>query len=150
MSNGDYNALPESATFTISVETRDSDEIGAVVCPKCQHQFVKLVSTGIHSNKPINIKQEAIQGAVSLVTGYVMFDVTSLLIIPSSAFNSIGSTVQTIILLLTIFSLWLALPVLQYMRIYSLWLHFIYLINAVFIPVELVLLLLGFFAGGAS
>ena len=143
------NALPESARYKLSTETKVSDEIGAVVCPNCNHNFVKLVQTGVHSNNPINWVQEGLQALSSALTGYLMFDVTSVLIVPSASFDTIGATIQTSILLITIFLLWVSLPVMQYMRIYSLWLHFVYLLNGVFIPIDLVLIMLGWF-GGAS
>jgi len=148
--NSTHNALRnDSSAFKITTRTKVSDEVGAVVCPNCNHTFVKLVSEGIQSNEPINIKRELIQAGASIVTGLIMLNVTKSLILPASAFSTTGSTIQSLIMLITILLLWLSLPVLQYMRIYSLWLNFVYLLNAVFAPIALFKIVLDF-VGGAS
>jgi hypothetical protein len=131
------NTLRNSGAFKITSETKESTEIGAVVCPKCQHTFVKLVATGIASNEPVNWKNEAIQAGITLATAYIMFKVTSYLIVPADAFSSLSSIIQTSILLITILGLWFALPVMQYMRLYSTWLTFTYALVGTFAPIGL-------------
>ena len=143
------NTLRNSGAFKITSETRTSEEIGAVVCPSCSHAFVKLVETGIASDAPINYQAELIQGGATLVTAYIMYEVTSSLLILNDAFSTLQTAIQTMILLITIIALWFALPVLQYMRLYSTWLWCVYALNAVFAPLGLIVILLNWF-GGAS
>ncbi len=142
------NTLRNSGAFKITSETKESTEIGAVVCPKCQHTFVKLVATGIASNTPINWQSEAIQAGISLMTGYVMFKVTNYLIVPDEAFSTLNSIIQTSILLITVLGLWVTLPVMQYMRLYSSWLTFTYALLGTFAPIGLMLAVTNFVKQG--
>lgn len=143
-----HNTLRNSGAFKITSETKESTEIGAVVCPKCQHTFVKLVATGITSNEPINYQSEAIQAGISLLTGYVMFKVTNYLIVPDDAFSTLNSIIQTSILLITVLGLWVTLPVMQYMRLYSSWLTFTYALLGTFAPIGLILAVTNFVKQG--
>ena len=144
-----HNTLPRSGAFKISNITQESDKIGAVVCPKCSHSFVKLVETGISSNAPVNYQAEAIQAVATIATGYLMYKVTTGLLILSSSFSTIQTSIQTLLLIITIALLWLALPILQYMRLYSTWLWCIYALGAVFVPLEITILSFQYL-GGAS
>lgn len=146
--NNHNNTLSNSGAFKITSETRESTEIGAVVCPQCQHTFVKLVATGIASNEPVNWKNEAIQAGITLATAYIMFKVTHYLIVPADAFSTLSSIIQTSILLITILGLWFALPVMQYMRLYSTWLTFTYALIGTFAPIGLMLSMTHFVKNG--
>ncbi len=141
------NTLSNSGAFKITSETKESTKIGAVVCPCCSHTFVKLVETGIQSDAPINYQTEIMQAVASLATGYIMYKITSSLLILNDAFSTLQTATQTIILLITIIALWTSLPILQYMRLYSTWLWCVYALNAVFAPIGLLIILLNWFGG---
>jgi len=147
-SNNSINTT-DTGSFKISTRTEESQKIGAVVCPECSHKFIKLTDTGILSNAPLDLVAELKQGAVTALTGYGMYHVTANLVLLSSSLATFQLAIQTTILIITIFLLWLSLPVLQYMRLYSTWLWCVYALNAVFVPLSLFIALLKFF-GGAS
>ncbi len=148
MQNHNNTLRNDSGAFKITSQTRESTGIGAVVCPNCDHAFVKLVSTGIQSNEPVIWKDELIQLGISLAVGYVMFQVTSYLIVPMDAFSTISSIMQTAILLITVLGLWITLPIMQYMRLYSAWLTFTYSLVGTFAPIGLILAVTNYVKSG--